>query len=102
MSDFLSITLAKSHLRVIHSRDDDYIELLTKAALRSVLNFIDFKSWEEVKTKYEGVVPEDLIYAALLMIGDMYTNRDDVIIGTIVAANPTTERLMFPYRKMGV
>lgn len=101
MSDLIDQSLVKSHLRVVHARDDAYIELLTKAAFRSVLNFIDYASWEAVVEKCGGI-PEDLMYAALLMIGDMYTNRSDVIVGTIVATTPTTERLMWPYRKMGV
>lgn len=102
MSDFLGLDLAKSHLRVVHTRDDAYIELLIKAALRSVLHFIDFPDWQAVEDKFSGEVPEDLIYAALLMIGDMYSNRADVIVGTIVSTNPTTERLMRPSRNMGV
>lgn len=101
MSDFIDIGLVKTHLRVVHARDDKYIELLTKAALNSVLDFIDFKDLSAVKEKW-GEVPENLIFAALLMIGDMYTNRSDVIVGTIVAVNPTTERLMLPCRNMGV
>lgn len=101
MSDLIDRSIVKSHLRVVHDRDDAYIELLTKAALKSVLNFIDFDSWEAVTEKW-GEVPENLIYAALLMIGDMYTNRSDVVVGTIVATNPTTERLMLPCRNMGV
>jgi len=101
MSDFLSLQLAKSHLRVVHARDDDYIELLTKAALNAVLDFIDFPTWDDVKTKYENNVPEDLIYAALLIIGDMYANRAAQTEVNLYI-NPACERLMFPKRKMGV
>ncbi len=41
MSDYITLDLAKSHLRVLHARDDSYIELLIKAALKAVRNYID-------------------------------------------------------------
>ena len=93
--------MAKSHLRVVHTRDDTYIELLIKAALKAVLNFIDFESWDQVKAKYQNNVPEDLIYGALLILGDMYTNRAAQSEANLFI-NTACERLMFPYRKMGV
>ena len=57
MSDFIDIGLVKTHLRVVHARDDKYIELLTKAALNSVLDFIDFKDWSAVNEKWGEVNP---------------------------------------------
>lgn len=101
MSDLLSLDLAKSHLRVVHTRDDAYIELLIKAALRAVLNFIDFISWNHVKIKNDDSIPEDLIFAALLILGDMYTNRAAQTESNLFI-NTACERLMFPYRNMGV
>ena len=99
MSDYLQLSEVKNHLRVLHARDDSYIQLLTKAALESVENFID-RPFLDVFDEF-GDIPASLKAAALLMVGDMYSNRSDVV-GTIVAVNPTTQRLMLPYRKMGV
>ncbi|MDC4664022.1 head-tail connector protein, partial [Acinetobacter baumannii] len=48
MSDYITLDLAKSHLRVLHARDDSYIELLIKAALKAVTNFID-KEFSEIQ-----------------------------------------------------
>ncbi len=48
MSDYISLELANSHLRVLHARDDSYIELLIKAALKAVNNFIN-RSFEDVQ-----------------------------------------------------
>ncbi|MCH7381172.1 head-tail connector protein [Acinetobacter higginsii] len=101
MNDFLSLPLAKSHLRVVHARDDDYIELLRRAALKAVLSFIDFVSWNQVKIMNEDSIPEDLIFAALLILGDMYTNRAAQTEANLFI-NTACERLMFPYRNMGV
>lgn len=100
MSDYIEIPEVKTHLRVLHTRDDSYIQLLTKAAFENVENFIDRPLSELVDAS--GEIPSSLIAAALLMVGDMYSNRSDVVVGTIVAVNPTTQRLMLPYRKMGV
>lgn len=99
MSDYLELSEVKNHLRVLHARDDSYIQLLTKAALESVENFID-RPFLDVFDEF-GDIPASLKAAALLMVGDMYSNRSDVV-GTIVAVNPTTQRLMLPYRKMGI
>ncbi|HFX6306595.1 TPA: head-tail connector protein [Acinetobacter nosocomialis] len=99
MSDYITLDLAKSHLRVLHTRDDAYIELLIKAALKAVRNFID-KEFSEIQ-QVDGSLPEDLVYAALLIIGDMYQNRaaqNDAALHVNIAC----ERLMFPYKKMGV
>ncbi|MDF2418037.1 phage gp6-like head-tail connector protein [Acinetobacter beijerinckii] len=101
MSDFLGLDLAKSHLRVVHTRDDAYIGFLIKAALKAVLNFIDFENWDEVKEKHENAVPDDLIHAALLILGDMYVNRAAQTDANLYI-NTACERLMFPNRKMGV
>lgn len=100
MSDYIDPGIVKKQLRVLHTRDDDYIQLLTKAAFESVENFID-RPLSEIADS-SGEIPSSLKAAALLMVGDMYSNRSDVVVGTIVAVNPTTQRLMLPYRKMGV
>lgn len=42
-------------------------------------------------------VPALIKAAILLMVGDMYNSRESVITGTIVAANPTLDRLLSPY-----
>ena len=100
MSDYLDLSEVKSHLRVPHTRDDSYIQLLTKAALESVENFID-RPFLDVFDEL-GDIPASLKAATLLMIDDMYSNRSNVVVGVSVAINPTTQRLMLPYRKMGI
>ena len=99
MSDYIELPEVKIHLRVLHARDDSYIELLTKAAFENIENFID-RPLIELKDD-AGEIPSSLKAAALLIVGDLYSNRSNVV-GTIVAVNPTTQRLMLPYRKMGV
>lgn len=45
-----------------------------------------------------GNVPEPIKAAIKLMVGDMYENREERIVGTIVAELPTVQRLLAPYR----
>lgn len=99
MSDLIDPSLVKSHLRIIHGRDDEYIKLLTKAALKAVQHFID-RDLKDV-LQDDDSLPEDLLYAALLIVGDMYTNRAAQADANLYV-NIACERLMWPYRKMGV
>lgn len=45
-----------------------------------------------------GNVPEPIKAAILLMVGDMYENREERIVGATVAELPTVQRLLAPYR----
>lgn len=49
-----------------------------------------------------SAVPQSLKSAILLKIGDLYANREGLIIGTIVAPNPTIDMLLSPYRTNSV
>lgn len=43
-------------------------------------------------------IPAPLKAAILLLVGDLYENAEATIVGTIVADNPTVDRLLYPYR----
>ena len=43
-------------------------------------------------------VPSPIKSAILLLMGDLYENREASIIGTIQTDNPAVDRLLFPYR----
>ena len=98
MSNLINSTIVKKQLRVLHSRDDDYIGLLTKAALKHIQNFLD-RPLEEVTVN--GELHEDLTIAALLIITDMYENRAAQTEVNLYV-NQAVEMYMLPYRKMGV
>lgn len=47
-------------------------------------------------------VPQVIKQAMLLMVGEMYENREETVIGTIVSSLPlTAERLLRPFRLLG-
>lgn len=47
---------------------------------------------------YAANVPFPIKAALMIMVADMYENREQRITGTIVAELPTVERLLMPYR----
>lgn len=94
----LTLEEIKAHLRVDESAEDALLTLLGEAA-------------EDYASQYLGrslpwlddlgapvPVPASVRAALLLVIGDLYENREGVVVGTIVAVNPTVERLLHFYR----
>ena len=91
MTMLVSLTAAKKHLRVDHDDEDSDIELKVLAASAAVLDYL--KSYATFLDS-EGSVPQDsegepqgvpyqVQAATLLLLGDLYKNRepqgDDVV-----------------------
>lgn len=94
----LTLDEIKAHLRVDVSADDAHLTLLSEAA-------------EDYATQYLGrplpwadddglaaPVPGSVRAALLLIIGDLYENREAAYVGVSYAVNPTVERLLHFYR----
>lgn len=91
---------AKKHLRVLHNRDDDYIESLIPVALDLISAEID-RPLTDPRCLTDGTLKPTLRQAALLIIGDLYQNREaqqDVDL----KQNATLQRLLFSCVSMGV
>jgi len=103
MSDAITLERAKQHLRVEHGDEDALIELLIKTALRGVRDYIDRPLTDAICRDEEDelLLAAPFQYAQLLMIGDMYENREAQQMVTL-NINMTCQNLMNPYRKMGV
>lgn len=99
MSDLILLADAKHQLRVVHDRDDNYIELLIKAALKHIRNFID-QPFDDILEE-DGSFPADLVIATYLILNDMYINRANQTEVNLYVNN-ATQNYMLPYRKMGV
>lgn len=79
---------AKLHLRVDQTVDDSLIDLYIKAAEEYIgrfLNTANFQNSSSIKA------------AALLIVGDLYENREGAGEKVIVE-NPAVMRLLYPYR----
>lgn len=82
---------AKAHLHVDDADQDELIETYADAAVLGALNYCD------LKLVPQGAEPA-FRAGALLMLGDLYANREAVVTGTIVSPNPTVKALLMPYR----
>lgn len=87
----LTLDEAKLHLRVDDDDSDTLIEAYADAAVLSVLNHCDRKLVPQ------GAEPA-FKAAALLMLGDLYNNRESVVAGQSFAVSPTIGALLGPYR----
>ena len=103
MSDAITLERAKQHLRVEHGEEDALIELLIKTALRGVKDYIDRPLSDAICRDDANalLLAPPLQFAQLLMIGDMYENRESQQMMTL-NINMTCQNLMNPYRKWGV
>lgn len=101
----ISLAEAKQHLRLQEDsgEEDAYIEMLIKTALRAVKDYIDRPFSDDVckDDEDETKLAPPLRYAALLILGDLYENREAQQTMTL-NINITCQNLMNPYRKWGV
>ena len=87
---YIPLELAKKHLNIesSYTEDDEYILALIDAAEQAVRVHVN----EDLDTLAEnngGCIPTPIFQAMLLMIGNLYQNRE--IVGT------KTQALPFPY-----
>lgn len=85
----VTLTQAKDHLRVDQSTEDTLITLYIQAAEDWISNFLNTPN-----IPYTHSVKA----AALLIIGDLYENREGASEKEI-KENPAVVRLLYPYRE---
>jgi len=103
---------AKQHLRVVGDDEDADIQLKLNAATAMALAFLDravYASRSELEAASAAgdpgpapMVADDAVRAGILLIlGDLYANREEVVAG-IVTRLPTGWRAcLLPLRRMG-
>ena len=110
MTMLVTLAEAKAHLRIDDfdsdgNPGDDDLTLKIMAASRAVLNYIGAdqyfldSSGEPISTSAISL-PDDISIATLLLVGDLYRNRDgDNTSGWSTSMLPTTVQvLLSPYR----
>lgn len=80
---------AKRQCRVVHSYEDDLIQVYMEAADDWIANFLNTANFPQVAA---------IKAAALLIIHDMYDNRGATGEKEF-RANPAVDRLLYPYRE---
>ena len=84
---YIPLDLAKKHLNIEDSftDDDQYIVGLIEAAEESVRTHVN-EDLESIAAKNGGCIPTPLFHAMLLMVGNLYQNRE--IVGSKTVALP--------------
>lgn len=91
----LTLAEVKLQLRVDHSAEDSLIEQYMAAAHDQVEQFLDRSvPWDVTTAEPEGVYPATVRSGELLIIGDLYRNRE-----TNSEPGTALYQLLFPHRK---
>lgn len=104
----VDLATAKAHLRVSSSDEDTLIELYMDAAEKHIVNFLDDvylgtvrpedpDDWEDEPTINADDIPSAIKAAQLLLIADLYENRE-AQSEKAITENPAVVRLLYPYR----
>ncbi|ERT18838.1 head-tail connector protein [Pseudomonas sp. GD03651] len=105
----ISMSIARHHLRDPDD-DDEYLELLIEAAEGQAMDYLNRRFYHDQQALDEAVDAEDagespmvcnkqIKAACLLILGHLYANREDVVIGTIASELPKgSVALLTPHR----
>ena len=96
----MTLDQVKKHLRLCpnDAEENDHLDLIISAAVSHASQYIDRPiPWTD-KAGELVPVPPDVKAAILLIIGDLYENREGLIVGTIVATNPAVQNLLHFHR----
>ncbi|EFI59765.1 MULTISPECIES: head-tail connector protein [Comamonas] len=112
-AELVTMEQAKLHLRVIGNDEDAGIQLKLNAATEMAVSFLD-RAVYATKADMDAavaagdpgpcpMVATDMVRAGiLLLLGDLYANREEVITGTIATQLPTgAKACLLPLRRMG-
>ena len=86
----VSVEDVKTHLRIQHDEEDEYIEGLIKQAHEAAEDFC--------RVRYADAAPEPVRLAIMLMVSHYYENRDNpdrFVYRTMLAA---FQNLLYPHR----
>lgn len=111
--ELVTLDEAKAHLRVTHDFDDADITLKLRAAEEIAVEFVDRAVYPSSDAMAAAVAagdagPEPMVCnfmfraGILLILGDLFANREDTVTGTIATQLPTGARqCLRPLRRMG-
>ena len=92
----LTLTETKEHLRVSHADEDTLIGAMMQAATYASADYLNM-AFEQLT----ATVPSPIKAATLLMIGDLYENRE-AQSDRPFNRNPTYRNLLDPYRTVSL
>lgn len=80
---YIDLNTIKKHLNISpnYTNDDEYLELIEDGATKAVEKTINVDFDEIIAA--EGKLPSAIIFACLLIIGDMYANRETTAFASV-------------------
>lgn len=112
-TELVTLEEAKAHLRVTHAFEDADITLKLRAAEEMAVVYLDRAVYPSKELMDAAIAagtagPEPMVCTfmvragILLILGDLYANREEVVTGTIATQLPTGARsCLRPLRRMG-
>lgn len=112
-TELVTLQEAKAHLRVTHDFDDEDITLKLRAAEEMAVQYLDravYPSQEAMDAAIAAATagPDPMVCSPmvragiLLLLGDLYANREETVTGPIATQLPTGARACLrPLRRMG-
>lgn len=97
----LALEQIKNHLNIEedYTGEDLYLLDLATVAEHSVMVHLNISDFSEIMGVY-GNVPAPVIHAMLLLIGNLYANREPVVVGSKAVTIPYTyEYLLSGFKK---
>ena len=96
----VTVDEVKTHLRIQHDEEDDYIEGLILRAQTAAEDYcrVAFEPVDEDGNPVEYDVPEPVRLAVILMTSFYYENRDIPDMTTYKAMRMAFDSLLYPYR----
>lgn len=86
----LTVEEVKTHLRIQHDEEDEYIESLIAQAQGAAEDFC--------RVEFGNSAPEPVRLAVLLMVSHYYENRDNPDRQVYLAMRTAFENLLYPHR----
>jgi hypothetical protein len=112
-TELVTLAEAKAHLRVVDESEDADITLKLRAAEQMAITYLDRGVYPSADALAAAVlagdvgpcpmVANDMVRAGiLLLLGDLYANREETVTGTIATQLPTGARACLrPLRRLG-
>lgn len=96
----VSVDEVKTHLRIQHDEEDDYIESLIQQAQTAAEDYcrVQFEPVGDDGKHVKQEVPEPVRLAVILMTSFYYENRDIPDMTTYKATRMAFDSLLYPYR----
>ena len=86
----LTVDEVKTHLRIQHDEEDEYLESLIAQAQGAAEDFC--------RTEFQAATPEPVRLAVLLMVSHYYENRDNPDRQVYLTMRTAFENLLYPHR----